>query len=145
MVTLDDIRKIIQEHEGVNGKDIIKKTRKREIVFARQCEMYFAREFNLGSLAEVGSIFGDKDHATVTHAVKTINNLIDSDKNIRAKIFNYRSKITSLASLRDLKTKFNDDTLSIELSIKSLESSLEKLKADFEQIKNYYSILNSDI
>jgi hypothetical protein len=57
-----------------------KENRKRELVWTRQVAMYFAKELTRYSLAEIGKGIGGKDHATVLHANKTVNNLIDTDK-----------------------------------------------------------------
>ena len=54
------------------------KTRKREIVTARQLSMKFAKIYTKASLATIGAIIGGKDHATVLHACTTIDNLLDT-------------------------------------------------------------------
>lgn len=61
----------------------VKKVRKREIVQTRQISMYFCKKFTKHSQATIGSEHGGKDHATVLHAVKTVNNLYDTDRRIR--------------------------------------------------------------
>lgn len=61
-------------------------TRKREVVQARQVAMYFSKSMTKSSLATIGSQIGDKDHATVLHACKTINNLLETDKRFRAQM-----------------------------------------------------------
>lgn len=61
-------------------------TRKREVVQARQVSMYFSKALTKASLANIGSQIGDKDHATVLHACKTVNNLLETDKRFRAQI-----------------------------------------------------------
>jgi len=71
-ISLKKIRQIIDSYFDC---DTTRKTRLREIVYARQMGMYFARELTTNSLAEIGREFGGKDHATVLHGVKTINNL----------------------------------------------------------------------
>lgn len=58
-------------------------TRKREIVQARQLSMFFSLYYTKSSLSEIGKKIGDKDHATVMHAEKTINNLIETDKRFK--------------------------------------------------------------
>lgn len=55
------------------------KCRKREIVTARQLSMALAKTFTSHSLAKIGEEIGGKDHATVLHACKTINNLVDTN------------------------------------------------------------------
>jgi chromosomal replication initiator protein len=59
------------------------KTRKREIVQARQIAMYFAKKMTKSSLANIGLHCGGKDHATVLHACRTVNNLSETDKHFR--------------------------------------------------------------
>jgi chromosomal replication initiator protein len=59
-------------------EDFTFKCRKREFVTARQISMCLAKNFTKHSLAKIGSQIGDKDHATVLHACKTINNLVDT-------------------------------------------------------------------
>lgn len=66
--------------------DLRIRTRKREIVEARQVCMWWLKNNTKQSLAEIGSYFGDFDHATVIHACKTVNNLIDTDKLFKEKI-----------------------------------------------------------
>ena len=54
--------------------------RKREIVEARQLSMYFCKHLTKDSHVTIGSYVGGKDHSTVSHANKTVSNLIESDK-----------------------------------------------------------------
>jgi hypothetical protein len=61
-----------------------KTTRKREIVQSRQICMNFAKKLTNYSMAKIGAFYGGKDHATVLHAVKTINNVVDTDKNFKS-------------------------------------------------------------
>ena len=60
------------------------KTRKREIVVARQVSMYLAKEYTNMSLKSIGSHFGGRDHSTVIHAIQSINNLMETDKKFNA-------------------------------------------------------------
>ena len=59
------------------------KTRKREVVQARQIAMYFSKKMTKSSLANIGMHCGGKDHATVLHACKTVDNLSSTDKQFR--------------------------------------------------------------
>ena len=83
------IEKVI-ELEGFTPEELKMKCRKRELVFARQIAMFFCRKLTTVSLALTGSYFG-RDHATVLHAVKTINNLIDTDREIRERVERYEN------------------------------------------------------
>ena len=69
------------------------KTRKREIVQARQVAMYFSKSLTKSSLATIGAQIGGKDHATVLHACKTVNNLLDTDKHFRNQIEDIEKKL----------------------------------------------------
>jgi chromosomal replication initiator protein len=69
------------------------KTRKREIVQARQISMYFSKKLTKSSLASIGMQCGGKDHATVLHAFKTVNNLQDTDKHFRKYITDLDKKL----------------------------------------------------
>lgn len=79
-ISIDYIQKIVCNYFSMSVDALSSKTRKREIVQARQIAMYFAKNMTKCSLAVIGSAIGDKDHATVLHACKTVNNLIETDK-----------------------------------------------------------------
>jgi len=79
-VSVDLIKKIVSEYFKVSINLINSTTRKREVVQARQLVMYFAKKYTKGSLENIGANCGNKDHATVLYACKTVNNLIETDK-----------------------------------------------------------------
>jgi len=83
MLTTELIAIKTEEYFKLNIGDIHLKTRKREIVQARQIAMYFSKSLTKDSLAFIGKVIGNKDHATVLHACKTVNNLIDTDKQFK--------------------------------------------------------------
>lgn len=85
-ISIDYIQKIVCEYFGLPSDILQTKTRKREIVQARQIAMYFSKSLTKSSLSTIGSIIGDKDHATVLHACKTVNNLMDTDKRFKSQI-----------------------------------------------------------
>ena len=70
------------------------KTRKRHIVQARQLAMYFAKRLTKASLASIGSQIGSRDHATVLHACKTVNNLTETDRQFRTYVEELTKKLT---------------------------------------------------
>lgn len=82
-ISLEYIQKIVCNYFSLSSDSLSSKTRKREIVQARQIAMYFAKNMTKYSLAVIGASIGNKDHATVLHACKTINNLIDTDKKFK--------------------------------------------------------------
>ena len=59
------------------------KTRKREVVQARFFAMLFSKAFTKHTLEVIGKKIGDKDHASVLHGIKTIRNLVSSDKQVK--------------------------------------------------------------
>ncbi len=82
-ITVEYIQKVVCEYFDIPIEKIHTKTRKREIVQARQLAMFFSKNFTKSSLAAIGSKCGNKDHATVLHACKTVKNLADTDKNFK--------------------------------------------------------------
>lgn len=87
------IQKVVCEFFNLNPEAITSKTRKREIVQARQIAMYFAKGMTKLSLATIGAQIGGKDHATVLHACKTVNNLIDTDRQFKGYIDEIEKKL----------------------------------------------------
>lgn len=82
-ISIEYIQKVICDHLKISIESINAKTRKREIVQARQLSMYFAKKYTKLPLSTIGSYCGNKDHATVLHACRTINNLYDTDKKMK--------------------------------------------------------------
>ena len=82
-ISIDYIQKVVCNYFSMSVDVLSSKTRKREIVQARQIAMYFAKNMTKCSLAVIGNAIGNKDHATVLHACKTVNNLIETDKNFK--------------------------------------------------------------
>ena len=82
-ISLERIRNTVCDYFKISPETIVSKTRKREIVQARQIAMYLVRNLTKTSLTSIGSQMGGKDHATVLHACSTVSDLIDTDRNIR--------------------------------------------------------------
>ncbi len=91
-VNLDFIQKTVAEYFEVTVESLKAKTRKKEIVTARQVAMYFAKEFTSHSLKSIGYHFGGRDHSTVIHSVQTVSDLIDTDKKFKASIQELQKK-----------------------------------------------------
>jgi chromosomal replication initiator protein len=92
-ISIDYIQKTVCGYYKVPVESIQSETRKREIVQARQVAMFFAKALTKSSLATIGSQIGGKDHATVLHACKTVNNLLDTDKNFKKQIEEIEKKL----------------------------------------------------
>lgn len=82
-ISIEYIQKIICDYFKISPDAINAKTRKREIVQARQLGMYFAKKYTKLPLSVIGAYCGNKDHATVLHACRTISNLYDTDKKMK--------------------------------------------------------------
>ncbi|MCL4109085.1 UNVERIFIED_CONTAM: hypothetical protein GTU68_030997 [Idotea baltica] len=93
-ISIDAIQKLVCEHLTVDVELLKAKTRKREIVQARQISMFFAKELTKSSLKTIGMHFGGRDHSTVIHAVQTVNDLISIDKEFRKNIDEIKKKIS---------------------------------------------------
>ena len=82
-ISLNDIRKEVCNYFRLQPDNLLSKTRKREIVQARQIAMYLSRNLTKTSLASIGAQIGGKDHATVLHAYNTVCDLMDTDRRFR--------------------------------------------------------------
>lgn len=84
--TIEEIVKKVADYYGVEPESINTRSRKREVVLVRQIAMYFAKKYLDLSTAKIGLYVGNRDHATVLHACKTIANLADTDKQFRTEL-----------------------------------------------------------
>ena len=85
-ITIDNIINTVCKHFGLDTSAIHTKSRKREVVQARQIAMYLAKNYTDFSTAKIGSLIGNKDHATVLHACKTISELKEVSKSFQAEL-----------------------------------------------------------
>ena len=93
-VSIDYIQKVVCDYFDIPIETMKSKTRKREIVQCRQLAMFFSKQMTKNSLAMIGKHCGNKDHATVLHACKTVNNLADTDKRFKGYISDIEKKLT---------------------------------------------------
>lgn len=82
-ISITTIQKVISEYFNISAELLNSKTRRREIVQARQISMYFSKKNTKSSLATIGLNHGNRDHATVLHSCRTVKNLIETDKKFR--------------------------------------------------------------
>ncbi|WP_075602518.1 chromosomal replication initiator protein DnaA [Saccharicrinis aurantiacus] len=92
-LSVDSIQKTVCEYFGLQMDVLQSKTRKREIVQARQVAMYFSKSLTGSSLSAIGLQIGKKDHATVLHACKTVNNLIETNKDFKSQMQEIEAQI----------------------------------------------------
>ena len=83
-VTIDKVQRIVCEYFKISRDELLSKTRKRQIVQARQIAMYMSRILITNcSLSTIGAEIGGKDHATVLHACTTVTDLMSTDKTFK--------------------------------------------------------------
>jgi chromosomal replication initiator protein len=78
-VKIEEIQRIVARQYNVSRADLLSSRRTANVVRPRQVAMYLAKTLTLRSLPEIGRRFGGRDHTTVLHAVRKIENLVGSD------------------------------------------------------------------
>ena len=85
-VRIDDILRVVGRHYSVPRADLLSPRRARSIVRPRQVGMYLAKKLTPRSLPEIGRRFGGRDHSTVLHAVRKIEELIKTDDKLAREV-----------------------------------------------------------
>ncbi len=85
-ITIDEIIKKVAEFYDIEANSINTRSRKREVVLVRQVAMFLAKKYLDMSTSKIGQYIGNRDHATVLHACKTITNLAETDKQFRSEL-----------------------------------------------------------
>ena len=93
-ISIDHIQKVVSDYFQMDVSTLQSKTRKRHIVQARQLAMFFSKKFTKASLASIGTKIGHRDHATVLHACKTVDNLAFTDKQFRKYVDDLNKKFS---------------------------------------------------
>lgn len=97
-ITIENIQKMVCEYFNVTYDSVMMKTRRREIVQARQITMFLAKKFTKCSLKNIGDHFGGYDHTTVIHSCQTVENLMDTDLSYKDHVQELTQKV-QMASL----------------------------------------------
>ncbi len=95
LITIENIQKTVAEYYNIKMADLKSKSRTRSVARPRQMAMALAKELTNHSLPEIGREFGGRDHTTVMHACKTINELRDTDNSIQEDYTNLTRKLSS--------------------------------------------------
>jgi len=93
--TVEKIRDVVCEYFSLSVDAISTKSRKREVVQARQIAMYLSKQLTKNSLSSIGFTIGQRDHATVLHACKIVTDLMDIDKNFRSSVHEIQERLKS--------------------------------------------------
>ena len=81
-VTVEKIQKRVVDFFNLRQSDMVSKRRPSNIAFPRQIAMYLSRLLTNNSLQEIGESFGGRDHGTVIHACKTVENMMEQDETV---------------------------------------------------------------
>ena len=85
-IRIEDIQRVVSKHYNVSRSDLLSSRRTRTIVRPRQIAMYLSKMLTPRSLPEIGRRFGGRDHTTVLHAVRKIEELAASDNGLQQEI-----------------------------------------------------------
>ena len=82
-ISIENIQQTVAEYYKIRVSDLLSKKRSRDIARPRQMAMYFTKELTTHSLPQIGDRFGGRDHTTVLHACRKVDELIRSDNKTR--------------------------------------------------------------
>lgn len=83
-LTVDNIQRLVAEYFSIKISDLVSKSRARNITRPRQLAMAFSKQYTNLSLPKIGAEFGGRDHTTVLHACKKVNELLETDLNFES-------------------------------------------------------------
>ena len=93
-ITIDEIQRKVAEHYNLRMADMHSARRARNVARPRQVAMYLAKQLTARSLPEIGRKFGGRDHTTVMHAVRKVEELIEEDAQIAQDVDVVRRALT---------------------------------------------------
>ena len=85
-ISIEKIQKKVTEYYHLRMADMVSRRRPNNIAFPRQVAMYLSRVLTDHSLQEIGDSFGGRDHGTVIHACKTVENMMDQDDSVKRSV-----------------------------------------------------------
>ena len=94
ILTMETIQKRVTEHFQIRLSDMTSKRRPNNIAIPRQIAMYLSRTLTKHSLQEIGDAFGGRDHGTVIHACKAVDNMMEQDQTMRSSIDFLRNQLS---------------------------------------------------
>ena len=92
-ITIDTIQRTVCDYFNIPEDLIRAKTRKQEVVNARQVAMYLAKELTNSSLKTIGLHFGGRDHSTVIHAYQAVEDQMRLDQKYQANVTNIKRRL----------------------------------------------------
>ena len=92
-INVEFIQNLVASHFNLNIQELLSPRRSRSLARPRQIAMYLAKQHTTNSLPDIGRKFSNRDHTTVIHAVKKIDELIKKDNDIRQNIVELKKKL----------------------------------------------------
>ena len=94
VLTIETIQKRVADHFQIRHSDMTSKRRPNNIAIPRQIAMYLTRLLTKHSLQEIGDAFGGRDHGTVIHACKAVDNMMEQDTAMRGSVEFLRAQLS---------------------------------------------------
>jgi len=91
-INVESIQNLVASYFNLNIQEMLSPRRSRSLARPRQIAMYLAKQYTTNSLPDIGRKFSNRDHTTVIHAVKKIDELIKKDNEIRQNIIEIKKK-----------------------------------------------------
>ena len=92
-INVEHIQNLVASYFNLNIQELLSPRRSRSLARPRQIAMYLAKQHTTNSLPDIGRKFSNRDHTTVIHAVKKIDELIEKDNGIRQSVIEIRKKL----------------------------------------------------
>ena len=92
-INIESIQNIVADHFNLNLAEMLSPRRSRSLARPRQIAMYLAKQHTVNSLPDIGRKFSNRDHTTVIHAVKKIEELIKKDNEIEKNVSEIKKKL----------------------------------------------------
>ena len=92
-LSVESIQNLVASHFNLNIQELLSPRRSRSLARPRQIAMYLAKQYTTNSLPDIGRKFSNRDHTTVIHAVKKIDELIKKDNDIRDRVIEIKKKL----------------------------------------------------
>ncbi|MBL0848920.1 MAG: chromosomal replication initiator protein DnaA [Candidatus Liberibacter ctenarytainae] len=85
-IRIEDIQRMVGKHYNISRNDLLSSRRVRTVVRPRQIAMYLSKVMTPRSFPEIGRRFGDRDHTTVLHAVRKVENMLQTDPILKKEV-----------------------------------------------------------
>ena len=92
-INVESIQNLVAAHFNLNIEELLSQRRSRSLARPRQIAMYLAKQHTTNSLPDIGRKFSNRDHTTVIHAVKKIDELIKKDNDIKQSVLDLKKKL----------------------------------------------------